>query len=134
VLANARHRDNLILQDGDSVFIPQYSAMVDVGGAVNSPISVAYVPGATIDYYVRAAGGASRMADTRRAYVRQPNGKVESVKARRLLPDAVPRPRAGGVVYVPERDPADRTNYIAAAGAVAQVLGAVVAIIAIVVR
>jgi protein involved in polysaccharide export with SLBB domain len=134
VMQNPQHRDNLLLQDGDSVYIPQYAAMVDVGGAVNSPISVAYVPGAGIDYYIRAAGGGSRKADLHRAYVRQPNGKVESVKARRLLPDAVPRPRAGGLVYVPELDPADKPNYVAAVGAVAQVLGAVVAIIAIVAK
>jgi len=131
VIADARDRDNLVLQDGDSISIPQYNAMVDVGGAVNSPISVAYVPGADLDYYIRAAGGLSRSADPGRAYVRQPSGKVESVKSRRMLPDAMPEPRAGGVVYVPERDPADKPNYVGAVGAVAQVLGALVAIVAI---
>ena len=131
VVRNTLDRDNLILQDGDSIFIPQYDAMVDVSGAVNSPISVSYVPGAGIDYYIRAAGGPSRKADNARAYVTQPNGKVESIRRRRFLPDGVPKPRAGGSVYVPERDPADKPNYLAAVAAAAQVLGALVAILAI---
>ena len=61
--------------------------------------------GATIDYYIRAAGGATPNADLRRAYVTQPNGKVEGVERRFLLPDGVPRPRAGSRVFVPDGEP-----------------------------
>ena len=50
--------------------------------------------------------------------MRQPNGKVEAVKRRVMLPDGVPEPRAGAVVFVPERDPEDKRDYVAAAGAV----------------
>ena len=131
VLRNDADRDNVLLQDGDSLFVPQYNATVDVRGAVNSPIAVAYVPGASISYYIAAAGGGAANADMKRAYVTQPNGKVESVVARRFLPDGRPAPRAGGSVYVPSRDPNDKPNYAALFGATAQVLGALVAIIAI---
>jgi protein involved in polysaccharide export with SLBB domain len=131
VMRNARHRDNLILQDGDSIIIPQYNAVVNVKGAVNSPVAVSYVPGRSLDFYLAAAGGPSRKADTRRAYVTQPNGKVESRRSRPLLPDHNPEPQAGSVVFVPERDPADKRDYVAAAAAVAQVLAALVAIVAL---
>jgi hypothetical protein len=56
------------------------------------------------------------------------------VKRRVMLPDGVPEPRAGAVVFVPERDPNDRKDYTAMAGAVAQVLAAVVGIVAIATR
>ena len=58
VLKNSKDVDNLPLQDGDSVFIPRYTAVVSVAGAVNAPIAVTYAPGASIDYYIRAGGGA----------------------------------------------------------------------------
>jgi polysaccharide biosynthesis/export protein len=122
VLRNAKSLDNLPLQDGDSLFIPRYNAVVNVQGAVNSPVSVTYSPGKTIDYYIRAAGGPSRKADAKRAYVTQPNGKVEARESRFLLPDGVPRPKAGSSIYVPERDPADRPfDILSGIGAFAQI-------------
>ncbi len=103
VLRNRRHVDNLLLQDGDSVFVPRFNAVVTVRGSVNSPVAVAYAPGRDLNYYVRAAGGPATNADVGRSYVTQANGKVESVQRRRLLPDGVPSPRAGSTVTVPAR-------------------------------
>jgi protein involved in polysaccharide export with SLBB domain len=130
VLKNAKDLDNLPLQDGDSVFIPRYSAVVSVTGAVNAPIAVTYAPGASIDYYIRAAGGGSRKADLGRAYVTQPNGKVESRSPRFLLPDGTPKPDAGSTVYVPERDPADKPfDFTTSAGVFAQIAAALVTLV-----
>ena len=105
VLRNARSVDNLPLQDGDSLYIPRYNAVVNVQGAVNSPVAVTYSGGKSIEYYIRAAGGPSRKADVGSAYVTQPNGKVEARQSRFLLPDGVPKPLPGSTVFVPERDP-----------------------------
>jgi protein involved in polysaccharide export with SLBB domain len=134
VLRNARSRDNLILQDGDSIFIPRYSGVINVQGAVNSPLAVAHVPGRDLEWYVRAAGGPTARADLGRAYVRQPNGKVEAAVKRRFLPDDMPTPRPGSVVTVPERDPSERdslTVFTSTFGAIATALGSLVAIIAV---
>jgi protein involved in polysaccharide export with SLBB domain len=132
VLKEPSYRDNMLLTNGDSLYVPRYNAMVDVRGAVNSPIAVAYQPGKKLDYYIRAAGGGSAKADLGRAYVTQASGKVESMKHRRMAPDDVPEPGAGSVVYVPLEDPADKgPGYATIAGATAQMLGALVAIIAI---
>jgi polysaccharide biosynthesis/export protein len=122
------HSDNLLLEDGDSVVVPKFTAVVQVAGAVNSPIAVAYVPGRNIDYYIRSAGGFSRRADSRRAYVTQPNGKVESVQRRTFAPDGVPEPRPGGRVFVPERDPTERRDTAQLAGIIAQVISSLVAV------
>jgi polysaccharide export outer membrane protein len=130
VLHNAHSLDNLPLQDGDSLFIPRYNAVVNVQGAVNSPVSVTWAPGKTIEYYVRAAGGPSRKADIKRAYVTQPNGKVEARNARFLLPDGIPKPKAGSTVFVPELDPADKPlDFLTSAGSVAQILATLVTLI-----
>jgi protein involved in polysaccharide export with SLBB domain len=125
VLRNPKSLDNLPLQDGDSLFIPRYNAVVNVQGAVNAPVSVTWAPGKTLDYYIRAAGGPSRKADVGRAYVTQPNGKVEARQSHFLIPDGVPKPNAGSTIFVPERDPNDKPiDLLSSIGVIAQVLGA----------
>jgi protein involved in polysaccharide export with SLBB domain len=125
VLKDAKYRDNLILSGGDSIFIPEYTPVVYVNGSVNAPMSVTYVEGQGLDYYVAAAGGYKRNADHGRVYVTQPSGKVESVHARFwVLPDSKPSPLAGGAIFVPERDPADRRDWLATATSLAQIIAA----------
>jgi protein involved in polysaccharide export with SLBB domain len=104
-LRETAYHDNLILVGGDSIHIPEYNPVVTVQGAVNAPIAVTWVKGKDIDFYVQAAGGYAEKADKGRAYVRQPSGKVESVRRRFLLADGKPDPLAGGVIFVPEKTP-----------------------------
>ncbi|MEO8637071.1 MAG: SLBB domain-containing protein, partial [Gemmatimonadales bacterium] len=123
VITDPKYRDNLILSGGDSIFIPEYIPVVYVRGAVAAPTSVTYVPGKSLEYYIGAAGGYSRDADGKRAYVTQPNGKVESVhKHWGILPDSKPDPLAGGTVFVPAKDPLDKKDWLGIVGAVAQIL------------
>jgi protein involved in polysaccharide export with SLBB domain len=131
VMRDTSHRDNLILQDGDSIFLPPYSAIVEVQGAVSAPRGVTWVPGANLDYYVRAAGGATRTGDLAHSYVTQPDGSVESVVERTLWPNTVPVPRAGSVVYVSEKPVEPRVDAIARLSVIAQIVGSLVAIVAI---
>jgi polysaccharide biosynthesis/export protein len=128
VLRNANSRDNIQLQNGDSIFIPRYNATVNVKGAVNSPVAVTYVPGRSLDYYVRAAGGLTRQGDIRYAYVTQPNGKVEATGGKFIF-RSNPKPRPGSTVYVPQKDAAARgVNYLATLGTIAQLAASFVAI------
>ncbi len=130
VLEDPKFRDNLILTGGDSISIPEFDPTIMVQGGVNSPGPVAYTPGKSIDWYISAAGGYARLGDRNRAYVTQPNGKKQAVKRRFLLPDGSPKPRAGAMVFVPEKDPtAPPGNTASILGTVAQVLGAVTTIV-----
>ncbi len=130
VLRNPKSLDNLQLQDGDSLYIPRFNSVVAVQGAVNSPVSVTYAPGKTLDYYIRAAGGPSRKADVRRAYVTQPNGKVEAHESNFLLPDGIPKPMAGSTVFVPERDPGEKPfDFLSSAGSIASILATAVTLV-----
>ena len=62
-----------------------------------------------------------------------PTGKVESMRTR-VFVRLVPEPRAGGSVFVPQKDPTDRKDYVAIVGAVAQVLASLVAIVVVLTR
>jgi protein involved in polysaccharide export with SLBB domain len=126
VLRDGRARDNFVLQDGDSVVVPAYNPIVRVVGAVNAPGAVAFAPRQDVDDYVRAAGGPGPNADLRRAYVQQPNGKVQSVRRRRFLPDYVPEVRAGAVVTVPPGGAASQLAGFTQAVGLLQTLAAVI--------
>lgn len=128
-------RDNLILSGGDSIVIPEYIPVVYVRGAVNAPMSVTFVKGKGLDYYVNSAGGYHRDADRNRAYATQPSGKVESVdKNWWFLPDSKPEPLAGAEVFVPEKDPADKKDWLGFAGALAQIVASLTAVVVVVLR
>lgn len=128
VLRDPNSRDNIQLLDGDSIFIPRYNAVVNVKGAVNSPVAVTYVPGASLDHYVRAAGGITRRGDIRYAYVTQPNGKVEATGGKFIF-RSNPKPRPGSTVFVPEKDANERRiDYLATLGTIAQLAASFVAI------
>jgi protein involved in polysaccharide export with SLBB domain len=134
-ISNPKYRDNLILAGGDSIVIPEYIPVVYVGGSVNAPMSVTYVEGKNMEYYIAAAGGYRRDADRSRAYVTQPNGKVESVARHwSFLPDGKPDPLAGGSVYVPQRDPLDKKDWLGITAAVAQILASLATTIIVITR
>jgi polysaccharide export outer membrane protein len=130
VLRNSRSHDNVPLADGDSIYIPRFNPVVNVAGAVNSPLSVTYAPGKTIEYYIRAAGGPTVRADVKRAYVTQPNGKVESRQSHFLLPDGIPAPQPGSTVIVPNRDPLDKPlDIFTSLGTITQVIAGLATLI-----
>ncbi|HEY9225092.1 MAG TPA: SLBB domain-containing protein [Gemmatimonadaceae bacterium] len=134
VLEDSRNIDNLQLVDGDSIFIPKYSQVVTVRGAVQSQVGVAYVEGAGVNYYIRSAGGATTKGDEDRAYVTQPNGKVETTRSRLVFFKAHPQPQPGATVVVPEKDPTNRRDWAQIMTATTSILGTLVAIAAIVRR
>ena len=131
VLKDPKSRDNLLLVNGDSLYIPRYNAVVRVEGAVNSPVAVTYSPGEDLNYYIRAAGGATRKADVDHAYVTQPNGKVDAESQRFLIPDYIPKPKPGSVVFVPQNDGTSGTSALALLGSLTGVASSLLAVIAL---
>jgi protein involved in polysaccharide export with SLBB domain len=124
---------NLILQPGDSIQVPEYQPSVKVSGAVNSPGSVLWRRGASISYYLSAAGGFAQHADKGAVSVRFANGEVRT--RRHGLFGGEPKPGPGSEVLVPAEDPSSRrTDYVALFGALAQILASTVAIVVVVSR
>jgi hypothetical protein len=129
-LRDAASRDNVILQPGDSLFIPEYIPSVRVAGAVNAPGSVLYKKGAGLGYYIDAAGGFAYTADKGRASVRYADGEVHT-RHKFLFFRSDPAPGPGSEVNVPLKDTSNPTNYAALFGAIAQILASTVAIIVV---
>lgn len=103
IMAHGDIEDNLLLEAGDSLDIPRVKNTVEVRGAVNAPTIMAVSRGASLEFYIRAAGGGSTTADAGRSYVVQPNGKIES-RRHFWFWNFDPTPRPGATVTVPARD------------------------------
>ena len=129
-LRDPASRDNVILQPGDSLFIPEYIPSVKVLGAVNAPGSVLYKKGAGLGYYLDAAGGFAYTADKGRTTVRYADGEVHA-RHKFLFFRSDPTPGPGSEVTVPLKDTSNPTNYVALFGAIAQILASTVAIIVV---
>ena len=78
-------------------------------------------------YYVSAAGGFAYRADKGRVSVRYANGEVRT-RRRSLFFSSDPTPGPGSEVFVPVKDTLARTDWVALAGAIAQILASVVTI------
>jgi hypothetical protein len=84
-----------------------------------------------MDYYVGAAGGFSSKADGGRSYVTQPNGKVQSVRRHFLFADGKPYPKAGAVVFVPEKEVKPPRDTAGTLGALAAILASLTTVIVV---
>ena len=123
-------REDIILQPGDSIEIPQYSPSVKVSGAVNSPGSVMYRPGANLDYYLSAVGGFAPQANEKYVTVRFANGEVRTPSGW-LFFKSKPEPGPGSEIFVPIKPPGRQVDPVSLLAATAQVLSAVLAIIVV---
>ncbi len=79
-LANPGSDYDVVLREGDYLYIPEYISTVKITGEVQYPNTVTYLSGRGISYYVNQAGGYGKMAKKRRAYVVHMNGTVSRLK------------------------------------------------------
>jgi protein involved in polysaccharide export with SLBB domain len=125
--------DNLILQPGDSLHIPQYSPTVTIRGAVNSPVTAQYRDDEGLDYYIAAAGGYRSDADEGRVSVRYANGQART-RSKFLFWSSYPAPGPGSEVLVPVEDPEAGFDWGAIVPPTVSALGTVTALIIAVTR
>ncbi|HSH75380.1 MAG TPA: SLBB domain-containing protein, partial [Longimicrobiales bacterium] len=125
--------DNLILQPGDSLYIPEYSPTVTVRGAVNSPATFLFQPGEDLDYYIGNAGGFRNDADEGRLSVRYANGTART-RSRFLFWSSWPEPGPGSEVVVPARDPADAFDTRGLITDLVAILGSITTVIVVLTR
>ena len=79
-LANPGSDYDVVLREGDYIFIPEYISTVKITGEVQYPNTVTYLAGKGASYYIDQAGGYGKMAKKRRAYVVHMNGTVTRLK------------------------------------------------------
>jgi len=89
----------MLLEEGDHIFIPLKRELVNVLGAVQEPGYMKVAPGQSIDYYVQLAGGYNWNAKT---------GGVRIIKGKtgqRLRPGEDVIIEGGDTIHIPEKAP-----------------------------
>ncbi|WP_297676979.1 SLBB domain-containing protein [uncultured Bacteroides sp.] len=77
------HSDyDLVLREGDVLYIPEYVNTVKISGAVMYPNTVIYQRDKKLKHYINQAGGFGHLAKKKRVYVVYMNGTVARLKAR----------------------------------------------------
>ena len=70
---------DVVLRQGDRIYIPEYTNTVKISGDVMYPNTVTYRQGKGVKYYVDKAGGWGNRAKKSRAYIVYMNGTVAQV-------------------------------------------------------
>lgn len=78
-LANPGSDYDMVLREGDAIYIPEYVSTVKISGAVMYPNTVLYKPGEKLSYYVNQAGGYNR-AKKGKIFAVYMNGTVSRLK------------------------------------------------------
>ncbi|RKZ34835.1 hypothetical protein DRQ33_01300 [bacterium] len=70
---------DIVMEDGDTVFIPKVPDGVSVVGAVGANGTVKYIHGAKLKYYISKAGGITKNGDKSEMRLVKPSGRVVKV-------------------------------------------------------
>lgn len=81
-LANPKSDFDLVLREGDVLYIPEYVNTVKISGSVMYTNTVVYQKGKNLKFYINQAGGYGNMAKKKKVYVVYMNGTVSRLKAR----------------------------------------------------
>lgn len=81
-LANPKSDFDLVLREGDVLYIPEYVNTVKISGSVMYPNAVVYQKGKNLKFYINQTGGYGNMAKKKKVYVVYMNGTVSRLKAR----------------------------------------------------
>ncbi|MFQ5638815.1 MAG: SLBB domain-containing protein [bacterium] len=87
---------DILLEDGDTIFVPQKPDEVSITGRIANPGGVTYEPRAGLTYYLTKAGGASWDADLKRTKVIKVTGEV-------LDDEDVKRFQPGDIIWIPRK-------------------------------
>lgn len=85
-LAKPGSSSDIVIQEGDSIYIPQLNNVVKISGEVMFPNTVAYVEGKSASFYINQAGGLSTKGKKSLAYIVYPNGQVGKIRRGDVLP------------------------------------------------
>ena len=111
-LANPGSAHDVVLRDGDELYIPQLQSTVKINGAVTYPNSVTYTEGMSVGNCLSQAGGYNDIA---RKYpiVIYMNGKVATTKKSFIFFKRYPKVEPGCEIVVPTKTQRDRKTSLA---------------------
>lgn len=123
--------EDVILEQGDSLYIPKLVQTVQTTGAVNVPRQVSILPGMGFAKAIRESGGFQTNANRKRAYVVRANGEIKTTK-RFLVLHFYPSIEPGAELIVPAKRPKapiTTAEFIGISTGIASLAGLIIALI-----
>jgi protein involved in polysaccharide export with SLBB domain len=115
---------DVILREGDQIFVPEYNASVKVSGDVFFPNTVSYISGKNYKFYVNQAGGFGNRAKKSKVFIVYQNGTVG-------LASKGAKPEPGCEIIVPSKkrkNPIDFTGFVSMGTSLASLATMVIAL------
>lgn len=120
-IANPGGSADLMLRAGDLLVIPQYENTVKINGEVLYPNTVTYIEGKPLSYYINQAGGYSKEAQRKHAYIIYNNGNVSRVGKGKVLP--------GCEIVVPTKKHRENTKTLATSLSITTAIATIAAVL-----
>ena len=114
-------REDLLLQDGDRLFIPKRSAEVSVLGEVFQASSHVYEPGRSLKEYIDFAGGVRATGDEKLTYIVSASGRARRATSSFLRGGNTPI-KPGDAIIVPIKVPKVRDPLIETLSQASQII------------
>ena len=106
VVINLESDENpALIQNGDTILIPEKTNQVYIYGSVSDSGSALYAKGQDIEYYISKKGGLIDNADKNNVFVLNPNGETFRLKIKKNLFTSLDNNVEifpGSVIYIPE--------------------------------
>lgn len=112
---------DLVLRDGDELIIPQLENTVKINGEVLYPNTVTFIEGKPFSYYINQAGGFSKEALKKQAYIIYNNGNVSKVSKGKVQP--------GCEIVVPTKKHRENSKTIATTLSITTAIATVAAVL-----
>lgn len=78
--------DDVILMEGDSIYVPKQNNVVKISGEVLHPNTVTFTKNKRGRYYLNQAGGVTETGKKRKTYIIYANGQVSMLRKGEILP------------------------------------------------
>jgi len=110
LIKRPKSKSNVVLQNGDTVFVELKPDMTQILGEVTSPGIYSFVPGKRVNDYIKMAGGYTINAEKNEIWIKFPGGY--SRKYRRWISN--PKVQDGSIITIglqEEKEPFDTTEF-----------------------
>jgi protein involved in polysaccharide export with SLBB domain len=109
IIQNPGSKYDLILQPGDTLHVPKELQTVKMSGALLYPASARFDKSKGFKRYVADAGGFTKQADKKRAYVVYANGSVDKTENFLFIKN-YPKVKPGAQIIVPTKPERERVS------------------------
>ena len=111
IVKRPKNKQNITIDDGDSLFIAPKPNIISIVGEVSSPGFYAFSEGLKLESVIKRAGGFTKNADLNSVFIEYPNGSSKKYHKWFVNPKVLD----SSIIHVgklPEEEPFDRTAYL----------------------